>query len=145
MPADSIPHEEAEQSRSPTGAEDFNEVWRKQPAAPARDRAIEVYVVGRRCVYVNDYRIAGSKPYFTENLPSHELKTTLGEVLDAFKPAEIRKALAEKKARQDYFAAYHARQAASADTRPQDEDALAASLASGAVGAAETPKSEQVQ
>src|ERR1041384_847960 len=55
-----------------------------EPACPTAKKPIEVTVVGRRCVYVNNYRIAGGKPYFSENLPSHDLRTTLGEVLDAF-------------------------------------------------------------
>lgn len=92
--------------------EDWNTVWDNQPPAPACDTLIEVYVVGRRCVYVNDYRIAGGKPYVSEGLPSHTLKTTLGEVLSAFTEAEIRRALREKKARRDYFAAYHERRKA---------------------------------
>ena len=92
-------------------AEDFNAVWDNRPAAPARDKPIEVTVVGRRCVYVNNYRVAGGKPYYSENLPQHDFKTTLGEVLDAFSEADIRAALKEKKARADYFKAYHARKA----------------------------------
>ena len=90
----------------------FNAVWRDQPPAPVRDTPVEISVVGRRCVYVNNYRVAGGKPYVSENLPHHELKTTLGEVLDAFTDEQVHAALREKKARKDYFAAYHARQAA---------------------------------
>ena len=86
----------------------FNAVWDARPAAPSRDTPVEVCVVGRRCVYVNSHRIAGGKPYISENLPHHELQTTLGQVLDAFTDQQIRAALREKKARKDYFAAYHA-------------------------------------
>lgn len=93
-------------------ANDFNDVWNNRPASPTRNKPVEVSVVGRRCVYVNSYRIAGGKPYYSENLPSHELTTTLGEVLDAFKPTEIRAALAEKEAEQEYFRASHASKAA---------------------------------
>jgi hypothetical protein len=93
-------------------AEDFNAVWDARPPAPVSDTPVEVCVVGRRCVYVNNYRIAGGKPYVSENLPSHSLNTTLGEVLDAFTPAQIRKALAEKAARRKYFAEYHERRKA---------------------------------
>jgi len=88
-------------------SDDFNAVWDARPATPTCDTPVEVTVVGRRCVYVNDYRIAGGKPYVSEQLPSHVLKTTLGDILEAFGEREIRKALREKKARRDYFAAYH--------------------------------------
>lgn len=96
----------------PTGAEDFNEVWDNRPAAPTCDKPIEVDVVGRRCIYVNSCRIAGGKPYVSENLPSHTLKTTLGQVLDAFREDDILLALAEKRARREYIAAYHERKRA---------------------------------
>jgi hypothetical protein len=95
----------------PARLPDFNVVYDGQPAAPVRDRKVEVCVVARRCVYVNNRRIAGSKPYISEGLPSHTLKTTLGKVLDAFTEKEIRAALREGKARRDYFAAYHAAKA----------------------------------
>lgn len=84
------------------------------PACPTAKKPIEVTVVGRRCVYVNHYRIAGGKPYFSENLPSHDLNTTLGEVLAAFSDNDIRKALREKKAKVKYYADFHAARAASA-------------------------------
>jgi hypothetical protein len=95
-------------------SEDFNEVYDNRPASPTRDREVVVNVVARRCVYVNNYRIAGGKPYVSENLPSHTLETKLGDVLDAFAEADILAALAEKKAVRDYFAAYHARKAKAA-------------------------------
>ena len=60
--------------------------------------------MAKRCVYINDYRVAGAKPYVSENLPQHSLKTTLGSVLDAFTEKQIRAALREAKARRDYFA-----------------------------------------
>lgn len=44
---------------------------------------IDVTVVGRRCVYLNDFRIAGSKPYVSENLPQHSFTITVGDVLMA--------------------------------------------------------------
>lgn len=91
--------------------EDFNTVWANRPATPTRDKPIEINVVARRCVYVNHYRVAGGKPYVSEGLPSHTLETKLGEVLDAFAEADIRKALREKKARAAYFAAYHEKKA----------------------------------
>lgn len=82
-------------------------LWETLPDRPVRSKPIEVYVVGKRCVYVNDYRVAGGKPYYSENLPAHTLKTTLGEVLDAFSVADIEAALAESKAHAIHLAKYH--------------------------------------
>lgn len=93
--------------------EDFNEVWAARPAAPVGDKAVEVHVVAKRCVYINDRRIAGGKPYASENLPSHNLKTSLAEIIEAFPEEDILEALAERRKRKEYFAAYHARRAAS--------------------------------
>lgn len=90
----------------PARLPDFNDVWEARPASPVRDTEVEVCVVGRRCVYVNNHRIAGSKPYVSEGLPSHTLKTTLGNVLDCLSEREIRAAMREARTRQKYFAAY---------------------------------------
>ena len=35
---------------------------------------------GIRCVYLNDHRIAGAKPYISENLPQTEYYVTLKEL-----------------------------------------------------------------
>lgn len=40
---------------------------------PTMDDKVELVVVGKRCVYLNDYRLAGNKPYVSENL--QHLKT----------------------------------------------------------------------
>jgi hypothetical protein len=90
----------------------FKEVWDNRPPTPVRDKQVDVDVVARRCVYVNCHRIAGGKPYVSENLPSHTLKTKLGDVLDAFNEETILTALAEARATKEYFAAYHATRAA---------------------------------
>lgn len=47
------------------------------------DKEVEITVVGRRCVYINDYRVVGGKPYVSENLPSHSFKCTVKDILDA--------------------------------------------------------------
>lgn len=47
------------------------------------DREIELTVVGQRCVYLNDYRIAGGKPYVSENLPQHTFKLRMSDILSA--------------------------------------------------------------
>lgn len=92
------------------------------PPAPHRNKPIEVSVVGRRCVYVNNYRVAGGKPYYSENLPHHELKTTLGDVLDAFHAEDIRAALTEREEYAESLRAYHERKkAATLTPRPIGE------------------------
>lgn len=93
---------------------DPNLLFASKPACPVAETPVEVSVVGKRCVYVNDYRIAGSKPYVSENLPSHDFKTTLRKVLDAFTRDQIRAALKEVEVERDYFKAYHAQEDAHA-------------------------------
>ena len=89
--------------------EDYETVWANRPAMPVRDTPITVMVVGKRCVYMNDRRVAGGKPYVSEQLTSHNLTTTLGDILDAFSDADIKKALKERQARNRYFNDYHTR------------------------------------
>lgn len=91
-----------------TDAVDWQAVSDNAPKCQTRDKPIEVTVVARRCVYVNNHRIAGGKPYYSENLPTHDLKCSLGDVLDAFSERDIRAALREKKAHAKYYADFHA-------------------------------------
>ena len=46
-------------------------------------RKIEITVVGSRCVYVNDTRVAGNKPYVSENLPQWSFTVDEDEILRA--------------------------------------------------------------
>lgn len=94
---------------------------RTAPAKPTWDKHVELSVVGRRCVYLNNYRIAGDKPYYTENLPHHEFKVGIGDVLEAFRPEEIRAALDEQAAYKKHWADYHARLDAEAKNNPEVE------------------------
>lgn len=71
---------------------------------PTTDKPIQITVVGKRCVYINDYRVAGGKPYVSEELPSHDFNTTLGEILSAFDEADISRALKERKDRRKALA-----------------------------------------
>lgn len=64
-------------------------LFKQRPNDPKLDRQIEVSVVSTRCVYVNDHRVAGSKPYASEQLAQKNFKTTVREVLDAFTEAEL--------------------------------------------------------
>jgi len=58
-----------------------------------REKPIEIMIVGTRCVYLNNYRIAGSKPYVSENLPHWIFRTSIEDVLAAFSLDEIRATL----------------------------------------------------
>ncbi len=53
------------------------------------EQKIAITVVARRCVYVNDHRIAGAKPYVSENLLQHSFTTTVGHCLEAFSMAAL--------------------------------------------------------
>lgn len=44
---------------------------------------IEITVVGKRCVYINDYRVAGAKPYVSENLLQHSFNVQRSEIFRA--------------------------------------------------------------
>ena len=92
----------------PTGrTEDHPAYWDARPTEAALDVKTEVQVVGTRCVYVNDYRIAGGKPYYSENLPNHSFEATVRDVLEAFPDRVLQAALRERKARRKHNLAWH--------------------------------------
>ena len=62
------------------------------------NRVIELVIVGERCVYINNSRIEGSKPYASENLPHQHKETTVAKVLGAFSIREIEAYLATQSA-----------------------------------------------
>jgi hypothetical protein len=62
-------------------------------------KPIEIIIVGSRCVYINDYRVAGSKPYVSENLPHQTFHANLADILDAFALDDLQKAVDERLAR----------------------------------------------
>ena len=55
------------------------------------EQKIELCVVGKRCVYLNDYRIAGGKPYVSEGLPEHSFTITVQDILSAMPMLQLRK------------------------------------------------------
>lgn len=93
---------------------DVNEVAKNAPPKPVSSRAITVDVVcqgsgnGFRCVYVNNFRIVGGKPWVAENLPTSGKKTTIGDVLSAFSQEDIAAYLAEQEATTAYYSGYRA-------------------------------------
>ncbi len=64
-------------------------------------KPIEITVVGSRCVYINDYRVAGSKPYVSENLPHQTFRANLEDILDAFALDDLQRVVDERIARRD--------------------------------------------
>lgn len=88
----------------PTGiAEDYPAYYADQPTEKECDHPISVTVVGTRCVYLNNYRIVGGKPYVSEGLPERSFETTVREALFAFSEQQLRAALKERRARKRYF------------------------------------------
>ena len=53
------------------------------------DKKIEICVVGERCVYINDFRVAGGKPYVSENLPQHSFHVLAQDIFEAFSTDQI--------------------------------------------------------
>lgn len=54
------------------------------------NKQIELTVVGRRCVYLNDFRIAGGKPYVSENLPQHSFTIRIADLIQAVPELALR-------------------------------------------------------
>lgn len=83
-------------------------VWQKTyDARPADDlcaRQITVDVVGTRCVYLNNHRIAGGKPYVSENISSRSMSLTVRDALNAFSEAELLAYLFERREQNAYCA-----------------------------------------
>ena len=82
----------------------WNAAYDAKPTDPRCDREVEVSFVGDRCVYLNNYRIAGGKPYHSENLPYRAKMTTVREALSAFSEADIVAYLNERRERQAFYA-----------------------------------------
>ena len=80
----------------------WNIAYNKRPLNEKCSRVIEIDIVGNRCVYINNHRVEGGKPYASENLPSKIKKTTVREVLDAFSRDDILAYLEEKIAIESY-------------------------------------------
>lgn len=74
----------------------FNTAYTQRPLAEVCDRLIEIQIVGDRCIYINDHRVEGGKPYVSENLPTKVKTTRLRDILDAFSEDEIKEYLREK-------------------------------------------------
>ena len=62
---------------------------------------IEICVVGKRCVYINDYRVAGGKPYAGESLPQHSFHVRTKDIFEAFSTDQIKAELSRRGANHD--------------------------------------------
>lgn len=88
------------------------EAIKAQPKEPLCEKVISVDVFAKRCVYLNEYRIAGGKPYVSENIPCKSFNITTRDALDAFSIEELEAYTKEKKARDKYWADYRANKVA---------------------------------
>ena len=79
---------------------DFNH----PPTSEVCSKRITVDIVGARCVYLNNFRIAGSKPYVSENLPERSLRLTIRDALAAFSDEEMESFIKERQDRKKYYA-----------------------------------------
>lgn len=82
----------------------WNKSYQDRPLNQLCERVIEIRIVGKRCIYINDYRVQGNKPYDSENITTEVRKTTVREVLEAFTEEEINAYLQEKIAIDAYCA-----------------------------------------
>lgn len=58
---------------------------------------VEIFIYVDRCVYVNSSRIAGGKPYASENLKSNVYSVSSSEILDQLDFSDIEKYVNDKK------------------------------------------------
>lgn len=85
-------------------ADPWNTTYEQRPTSELCEREIEIHIVGTRCIYLNGRRIAGGKPYVSENLPSRTMKLKVRDALGAFSEAEILAYLNERRERNAYCA-----------------------------------------
>ena len=81
----------------------FNAAFDRMPTDLLCEREVEISIVEDRCIYINDYRVQGGKPYFSENLPTKNKKAKLRSILEAFSDGEIEAYLREKQQRKAYM------------------------------------------
>ena len=87
----------------------YEKAKKNEPTEELCSKPITVDIVGTRCVYLNDHRIAGGKPYVSENLPWRSMDLDVREALAAFSIKELEAYIKEKKARAKYWSDYRAK------------------------------------
>lgn len=74
-----------------------------KPTSEVMDKNITIDIVGNRCLYLNDYRIWGGKPYYSENLPTRSLELTMREAMEAFSIEEMQECIKERLERDAFY------------------------------------------
>lgn len=82
----------------------WQKAYAKRPLSEICSKQITIDIVGKRCVYINDYRVVGGKPYVSESLPTDSRKLTVRDVLEAFSNEQLRAFLDERVAISAYCA-----------------------------------------
>lgn len=82
----------------------WDEAYKSRPLSEVCSREITIDIVGCRCIYINDFRVWGGKPYVSENLPTTTKKSTVRAILEAFSTEELQAYLEEKVAVNAYCA-----------------------------------------
>lgn len=98
--------------------ESWGKAYHLRPLNALCSKEIEITIVGKRCVYINDHRVQGAKPYVSENLPHETRTTTVRDVLDAFSVEAIQAYLEEKIAIDAYCAGLRAYRDAQKEPTP---------------------------
>ena len=65
------------------------------------EKLIEIVVVGKRAVYINDTRVAGRKPYVSENIPEIVFSAKFTDIFDAFSLDDLHKAVEDRQAKRN--------------------------------------------
>lgn len=83
-------------------ADIFQKAYEKRPENQLCSESISIDIVGDRCIYINNHRVQGGKPYVSEGLSTKSKKTTVRDVLMAFSNEQIEAFLKEKIAIANY-------------------------------------------
>lgn len=81
----------------------WNEAYADQPRRSECSRKINIDIVSNRCIYINDTRVWGGKPYASEGLSTTSRETTVRDILSAFSIDDLQQYIAEKNAINAYF------------------------------------------
>jgi hypothetical protein len=76
--------------------------YEKRPLNEICSKQITIDIVGKRCVYINDHRVVGGKPYESENLPTDSRTLTIRDVLSAFSDEQLRAFMEERQSINSY-------------------------------------------
>lgn len=68
------------------------------------ENGIELTIVEGRCIYLNNKRVKGGKPYYSERLPQKDYEIEKSEIVEAliYKDQDMKEALRILKEHQDW-------------------------------------------